>query len=938
MSKEKNFFQRNFQTIAKCGIILIPTIYTTLFLGSMWDPYGNADKLPVAIVNEDNSVDYNGKTLSVGDELVDKLKEKKSLDFRFVDGTSAEKGLQDGTYYMVITIPENFSHNASTLLDDNPQKMKLEYATNPGTNYIASKMSESALLRIEKEISSSVTQSYAETLFDQLGTIGNGFTDASDGASQIYDGAVKLSDGNTKITENLSLLADSTLTFEDGAHTLSKGLSEYTDGVAKVNDGAKQLNSGIGSLSSAADSGVGQLNDGSLALKKGISDYTDGVSQALTGSEQLKNGSATFKKGFSQYSSGIAQVSEGAALLNQKSGELSSGAYSVSAGADTLCSATGSLVKGVEQMSDTLSASLSDEKQKQINALQSGIGSLNNGISQLNSAVSAIEIPDVSAFSQGINTAATGIATDTKETAESLAEMQNAMKKLATAHPELLSDSDFGAMQKAVSECAENVTDIGKQLTSFKQTASSVSELSDMGGKLETLKASVSEIESGAKQVLPNASKAVTELENGLLSVQNAIDRTGSQPSEMGVLQAVRTINTGLSELSDGAESLENGVKAYTDGAVSLSTGLAAVNNGSNALIDGIKGLDSGADSLYNGLKQIDSNSSSLNSGAEQLSGGINVLSDSLSKGVAQLVNGSDELYRGTKKLTENNAALTDGMSQLEDGASKIKSGASQLADGSAELGNGILTLENGADKLSSALSDGADSVNSIKADENTYGMFASPVESSETYCTPVESNGNAMAAYMMAVGLWVAGLAFCIILDPNKRKVSGNPVAEWLKQTGELTGLALAQAVLMIVLLQLINGFSPMYTGRAILVACVSSAAFLILEYTVNFYGGVIGDFILLVFMVIQLSGCAGTYPKELSDGFYQNINPYLPFTYTVHGFRSAIASGQDVTKDIVFMAMIIIVFSALLLVGFISRSKKEDTVISDDGVVSIA
>ena len=35
------------------AIIAIPTIYTTLFLGSMWDPYGKVDHLPVAIVNED---------------------------------------------------------------------------------------------------------------------------------------------------------------------------------------------------------------------------------------------------------------------------------------------------------------------------------------------------------------------------------------------------------------------------------------------------------------------------------------------------------------------------------------------------------------------------------------------------------------------------------------------------------------------------------------------------------------------------------------------------------------------------------------------------------------------------------------------------------------------------------------------------------------------
>lgn len=178
--KKQNFFWRHFNGIAMAAIVLIPTIYTTLFLGSMWDPYGNVDQLPVAVVNNDKSVDYEGKELAVGDELVDKLRENDQLDFHFVSADKAEKGIEDGTYYMVITIPENFSENASTLMDDEPQKMELQYVTNPGTNYIASKMSETALAKIQKEVSESVTKEYTETIFDQLGTIGSGIASGLD--------------------------------------------------------------------------------------------------------------------------------------------------------------------------------------------------------------------------------------------------------------------------------------------------------------------------------------------------------------------------------------------------------------------------------------------------------------------------------------------------------------------------------------------------------------------------------------------------------------------------------------------------------------------------------------------------------------------------------------------------------------------------------------
>lgn len=59
---------------------------------------------------------------------------------------------------MVITIPEDFSKNASALMEDTTRKMQLNYETNPGTNYIASKLSEKSksYMRAEPDFSVSV--------------------------------------------------------------------------------------------------------------------------------------------------------------------------------------------------------------------------------------------------------------------------------------------------------------------------------------------------------------------------------------------------------------------------------------------------------------------------------------------------------------------------------------------------------------------------------------------------------------------------------------------------------------------------------------------------------------------------------------------------------------------------------------------------------------
>ena len=49
------------------------------------------DKLPVAIVNEDEPAEYGDTTLTVGDQLVDNLKENDSLAFNFVDADVAKE-------------------------------------------------------------------------------------------------------------------------------------------------------------------------------------------------------------------------------------------------------------------------------------------------------------------------------------------------------------------------------------------------------------------------------------------------------------------------------------------------------------------------------------------------------------------------------------------------------------------------------------------------------------------------------------------------------------------------------------------------------------------------------------------------------------------------------------------------------------------------------
>ena len=823
------------------AIIAIPTIYTTLFLGSMWDPYGKVDHLPVAIVNEDKPVTYNDETLEVGNEMVDSLKDNDSLDFHFVSSKEAKDGLKNGTYYMVITIPEDFSANASTVLDEHPRKMVLDYETNPGTNYIASKLSETALNKIRTSVADTVTKTYTETVFDQIVTVGEGMTEASDGAGQLADGAIQLADGNNTITTNLNVLANSSLTFKDGADTLHVGLKKYTDGVAQLDDGSKKLKDGLSTL-----------NSGASALASGVS--------------QLSSGSSSLAAGLNQYTSGVSTAQAGADTLDKSSISLTAGVAALKTGVDTLVSKN--------------------------NALNQGVAAISNGLGNIIS-----EIDQMSASTPETTTEVSAQPIDTSSASANVSAVSDALGTASSNNQALISaieNSSLSEEEKSSLKALANNTQ-----TSIETASSNVSATKD---SISTLPTSTSS-SATTTQSESASSDALSKLKGQLTDMKNQIDdkQTGLAASIQAYTAGVGEIQKGLN--GDGSlknPGLANGIKAYTNGVSTLNTGLTTLNN----------------------------NSSSLTSGAGQLNSGLTSLNKQtpvLTSGVSQLSNGSAQLYAGTGKLTANSAALISGSSQLSDGAGKISDGAAALADGSSTLGNGIFQVKDGADTLASSLADGADEVTSIHADEETTDMFSSPVEDNGSKLTNVKNNGHGMAPYMMSVALWVAGIAFSIMYPLTKyhdQLKSG--FSWWASKASVLVILSIADALLMIGCLHFFNGFAPKEMGKTMLVASFASLAFMSIRYFFNAALGKVGSFLMLIYMVVQLAGSAGTYPVELSGSFVPDIHSFLPFTYTVDAFRSTIAGGTSIMPCMIMLILITVVFSILTVLLFERRAHK--------------
>lgn len=880
----KSLWRNKILMIVLVFIIAIPAIYTTLFLGSMWDPYGKLDELPVAVVNLDEPVEYEGETLNVGQKLVDKLKEDGSLCFNFTDADQAERGLKNGTYYMVITVPKNFSENATTLMDTVPKKMELDYKTNPGTNYIAMKMSETALEKIKTSVAQEVTKTYAETIFDKISEAGDGMKDAADGAGEIYDGTEKLSDGNKTISDNLKTLSEGTLTFKDGTSELKVGLSSYLDGVNQLSNGSTTLANGATSLLT----GALKLNDGANSL-------SDGTKTLTSGTATLESGAKTLESGLKTYTDGVKQANDGAAALNSNSSALTAGAQQLTAGNEQLSSGSVQILGGLNQMSSTVKSGLPSEDK--ITELSGGLDTYSAAIGKMNDELQNTSLPNEEELAalNAVKTDLTNSLTNAGDNAKSL--------YVLAAQLQASGDLQTAAQVKEIADSlAANVTSAANDATAinavFEQVTPSLSKVTE-------LKSGVAQLNENKELVLGGAKTAVSGMYSGLANVSYALDTQ--------IIPGMSTLDGGISQVSDGAKSLSSGLTTYTSGVAQVGSGLTQLNDNSAQLNSGASQLSSGASQLSSGAKSLDSGADELKSGTKTLADGTKTLDD-----------GTKTLTSGFAALTANNSKLTSGANQLADGAVTLNDGAGQLYDGSITLGNGLSDLKDGANTLKTGLEDGQKTIDENKGDDAVYEMISSPVKSNETKISNVENNGHAMAAYMMCVGLWVLCIAFCIMypLTEHHGEIKSG-FSWWLSKAGIAYLVALVAAYAMIGSLQLFLHFEPTELLNTFLVAGITAIAFMSILYFFNVWLGKVGSFLMLIFMVVQLAGSAGTYPIEISGDFVATIHKWLPFSYAVDAFRGTISGNGNILEVTIVLLSIAVIFTLLTIMMFNIRAK---------------
>lgn len=883
MFKEwKAIFKKPTFIIVMIGISLIPALYNIIFLSSMWDPYGKLSELPVAIVNKDQAATYNDEKLTIGEDMVSNLKDSDSLDFHFVDEGEGERGLRNGDYYMVVTLPSNLSEQASSILTNHPEQMTIDYQTSSGHSFIASKMSDSAMTQIKQTVATKVTQSYTKALFDKMRDLKLGLSQAANASLQLADGSNQLSDGSQTLTTNLQTLAQSSLTFSNGVDQLSTGLGTYTAGVNQLNLGLGNFNTGLNQYTSAIsqiDNGLNQLNSQTPALVSGLT--------------QLDSGTQAYTGGVSQLNSGLNQFSLGIDTYTNRVQSLSSGANQISKQSETLRTGLTQLNQGIQELSSQLS--LSTQQRDQIHQLVSGLEQLNHAIQTSDTG----EITELTnQFSSSLSTianSAQSIVTSNqseKETTLSAIQSTSAYQSL-TPDQQAEITSVVSNQSSSTSESARTI------LTTVQTLQSSLENVNNQANSLSRLKTS-------SAKLLPTTTATLTSLSSGLTQIRTAIDGQ--------LLPASQTLS--------GIDSYTKSVDQVALGASQLSSKNSNLTGSFNKLLQGSNQLTEKSSTLTGATAKLAANGPELATGIDKLASGVNQVNNKTS----DLTAGFNQLQAGSQQLADKSDQLVSGANQLANGSEKIASGADQLAQGSEILQSGLGKLSDGSSQLNQGLTDAEGQLQQASTEPTNADLLADPLSLSKTDTDQVAVNGIAMAPYMISVALFVAAISTNMIFA--KLPSGRHPESRWawFKSRFEVNGIIAGLAGLLVYGGVHLIGLTAVHEFKTFALIILTSLAFMAMVTALTTWNSRLGAFFSLILLLLQLASSAGTYPLALTNQFFKTINPWLPMSYSVSGLRQTISMTGNIHSQIIFLIFTVMIFVALGMLAYQPKKAEED------------
>lgn len=176
-----------------------------------------------------------------------------------------------------------------------------------------------------------------------------------------------------------------------------------------------------------------------------------------------------------------------------------------------------------------------------------------------------------------------------------------------------------------------------------------------------------------------------------------------------------------------------------------------------------------------------------------------------------------------------------------------------------------------------------------VKSDSE---FLSNPIELKEVVKFPIANYGSASTPFYTALAIWVGTILLVSMLsvDVEMPKEMYKPHHFYFGRGLTFLTIAFVQAAVV--------ALGDIFLLKAdihdkwefVLFSLIICFVFTTIVYTLVSVFGNIGKGLAIILLVLQISGSGGNFPIEVSSTFFQNLSPFLPFTYAVNLLREGV------------------------------------------------
>ncbi len=864
---------RNIKRVPLMGLLLVglavlPSLYAWFNLSASWDPYSNTGDIRIAIVNEDKGAALDGKSINVGNQLVENLQDNHDLGWEFVPKEEAERGVRYGTYYASIYIDEKFSEDLVRVIDGEPQSAEIHYQVNEKLNAIAPKMTSAGASSIVNKVSDQIIAEASKALFTEFNKIGLKLEEELPTIRRLENKIFELE----KRFPEINRFAETIIKIDSDWGELQKKAEKFLELkeiIPKINAGAEQillleerlpqintlankiveLEKALPSIEAAAE-GISGVDERFTAIYDQLGEALNGIKTAQAAIDRAQQALPTITE---TAESTAAYVEALSLFVDQAQGA-----------AQPILNIVMEQIAYAEHTAASIDAALerlqqSESPEQILSILEKLNPRLSSGISTLERAINMFE-----ALNQYVPNG----------------RLQPVIDRLTTTKAKMESlHQGISTVIKAGNIAENKIPELRGKAQAAEQAASELNRYLSNGGAKAIVDA-LSLIDKKAE----GASTLLTEVQQNLPNVENILKNA----EEITILGEER-----LNELIETFPQIEARIHELTERIEEeLPRIVAAIHEASSFVQKDLPTIEEKvhklSDFIRNDLKKIEDE-------YKKLSGLMEEHLPQIEKAVHDLADFAKH--------------------QLPDLENKVGNVADQMRKFEREhdLSELISLLKNDIEKESEFFA------NPVLLKEEK--LFPIPNYGS--------ANAPFYTALCLWVGALLLSNLLSTNLHPVDIREDYKAHHMYFGRMILFLIIGILQALIVSTGNFLLLDAYAAHPFWYVLFTVVIAIVFMTIVYTLASVFGNIGKALAVILMVLQLSGAGGTFPIQVAPPFFQAINPFLPFTYAINLLREAVggiipAIAWKYVAILVGIWVIAILFGLLLKKPLAARINK--------------